>query len=295
MLKGAADFCMGWLVEKEGQLLTAPSTSPENIYIALDGYRGATLYGATADLAIIRECLLDTRRAASILGCNTDSIDHVLSRLAPYRVGTGGHLQEWYHDWPDADPQHRHQSHLFGLYPGHHMPQELYPACAKTLEVKGFETTGWSCGWRINLYARLGDGEKAYRMFRRLLRYVEPTENAGGTYPNLLDAHAPFQIDGNFGGTAGVVEMLIQSKLTEDLQSIVLLLPATPACWAQEGYLTGVRVRGGFEVDFAWKEGQITKLKVRNYTKKRRTIQLSCGAKVWEAEVQPGKLKTIIP
>ena len=268
VLRGAAEFCLDWLVSLDGEWITAPSTSPENRYVTPDGFHGATLYGGTADLAIIRECLTDAIAAARELGIDGDFVKEAgekLARLRPYQVGAAGNLQEWYHDWADEDPLHRHQSHLFGVYPGHQIQDgRLAVAAMKTLETKGFETTGWSCGWRINLYARLGDAENAYRMFRRLLRYVSPdgyagpdARRGGGTYPNLLDAHSPFQIDGNFGGCAGVVEMLLQSAA----DGTVKTLPALPAAW-RDGRVTGLRTRGGRTVDMQWKDGKIKKIKV---------------------------------
>ena len=177
VLKGAAEFCMDWLVEKDGKLVTSPGTSPENKYITPDGYVGATSYGNTSDLAMIRECLMDAAEASKVLGVDKSfrkRIKKTLSRLYPYQIGKDGNLQEWYYDWQDQDPYHRHQSHLFGLYPGHHLSVEETPelaaACARTLQIKGDETTGWSTGWRVNLLARLQEGEKAYHMYRRLLR-----------------------------------------------------------------------------------------------------------------------------
>lgn len=167
VLKGAAEFCMDWLVEKDGKLVTSPGTSPENKYITPDGYVGATSYGNTSDLAMIRECLIDAAEASKVLGVDKSfrkRIKKTLSRLYPYQIGKDGNLQEWYYDWQDQDPYHRHQSHLFGLYPGHHLSVEETPelaaACARTLQIKGDETTGWSTGWRVNLLARLRDGEK---------------------------------------------------------------------------------------------------------------------------------------
>lgn len=268
VLKGAAEFCMDWLVEKDGKLVTSPGTSPENKYITPDGYVGATSYGNTSDLAMIRECLMDAAEASKVLGVDKffrKRIKKTLSRLYPYQIGKEGNLQEWYYDWQDQDPYHRHQSHLFGLYPGHHLSVEETPelaaACARTLQIKGDETTGWSTGWRVNLLARLRDGEKAYHMYRRLLRYVSPdnykgedARRGGGTYPNLLDAHSPFQIDGNFGGCSGVIEMLMQSSTNK-----IVLLPALPESWA-DGKVQGICARGGFVVDMEWKNREVVSL-----------------------------------
>ena len=267
VLKGAAVFCMDFLVEKDGELITSPSTSPENQYVTPRGYVGETAYGTTADLAIIRECLTDAMEAALVLGDDgfACQVKEVLPRLRGYHIGAKGNLQEWYYDWADDDPHHRHQSHLIGVYPGHQIAAgtPLGAAALKTLEERGFKTTGWSCGWRVNLYARLGDGENAYRMYRRLLRYVSPdrykgrdARRGGGTYPNLLDAHSPFQIDGNFGGCAGVAEMLLQST-----PEGITPLPALPSAWP-EGYIKGLRTRTGQCVDLSWKDGQVTEFNV---------------------------------
>ena len=269
VLRGAAEFCLDWLVERDGELITSPGTSPENYFITDTGVRGATLFGGTADLAIIRECLSDAVAAARELDVDAAFVQEAsdaLSRLHPYKVGAAGNLQEWYYDWADMEPTHRHQTHLVGVYPGHQIVSgPLAEAALKTLEIKGFETTGWSCGWRINLYARLGDGENAYRMYRRILRYVSPDgqsdepdyQGGGGTYPNLLDAHPPFQIDGNFGACAGVAELLLQSGP----DGSVTPLPALPAAWP-DGRVTGLRTRGGQTVDLSWRHGKLRRLKV---------------------------------
>ncbi len=311
LMKGAADFCLGWLIEdpnQKGELITAPSTSPENEYVTDQGYHGVTCYGGTADLAIIRELLLDVIAAGKVCGDNITTYQKTLDKLRPYTIGKEGDLNEWYHDWRDWDAKHRHQSHLIGLYPGHQLGkanapkslgdlQKIRTAAEQTLIQKGDESTGWSTGWRINLWARLKNGEKAYQIYRKLLTFTdaqddkrEGTRHAGGTYANLMDAHPPFQIDGNLGGTAGVCEMLMQSWMesnpsTGKQQWTIELLPALPHEW-KDGKVSGLCARGGFEVSFEWKDGKVRSAEIKAqraatltllYNNMSKTLKLKAG------------------
>ena len=314
LLKGASEFVLDWLIENPKnpkELITAPSTSPENEYKTDKGYHGTTCYGGTADLAIIRELFKNTEDAAREMGqihytpqgtVIDNPIIHAVfeahHRLHPYTIGHMGDINEWYYDWDDWDFQHRHQSHLIGLYPGSHITlkttPELAKAAEKSLEIKGDQTTGWSTGWRINLWARLHNAQQAYHIYQKLLTYVSPDNyrgpdrrRSGGTYPNLFDAHPPFQIDGNFGGTAGVCEMLIQSDMNTNT---IELLPALPDAWTS-GSISGVKARGGYTLDFTWKNRQVTKVSIKGVNDE--TVNLICNGQKKEVKIKNGKTKTI--
>ena len=298
LMKGAARFCLRWLIDnpkQPGELITAPSTSPENEYKTDKGYHGTTCYGGTADLAIIRELFINTIAAGKILGERDKEMEQALARLHPYTIGHMGDLNEWYYDWDDWDFQHRHQSHLIGLFPGSHLTDAtLQKAAARSLEIKGDQTTGWSTGWRINLWARLHNPKQAYHIYQKLLTPIAPRgskpsewknwHKGGGTYPNLFDAHPPFQIDGNFGGTAGVCEMLMQSTL-KDGKAVIELLPAAAEAW-KEGFVSGLCARGGFEVSFEWKNGTVRDCSIKSktggtvtllYNGQQKTLKLKAG------------------
>jgi alpha-L-fucosidase 2 len=281
-MKGAAEFFLDTLVEEPAHkwLITSPSLSPENRH----QFGTSIAAGPAMDMEILRDLFANTRQAAEVLGLDPElrgQLATARARLAPLLIGKAGQLQEWLEDWDMSaqDIHHRHVSHLYAVFPSDQITvrstPELAAAARKSLEIRGDEATGWGLGWRLNLWARLHDAEHAYGILARLLR-------PDRTYPNMFDAHPPFQIDGNFGGTSGIAEMLMQSHGGE-----IELLPALPAAWPN-GSVTGLRARGGFEVDLAWRQGKLTSGQVRAVVSDA-TTRLRYGASTRDVQLKKGQ------
>jgi alpha-L-fucosidase 2 len=287
VLHGAALFFLDTLqVDPEtGHLVTNPSLSPELAH----GHGSSLIHGPTMDMQILRDLFDRVAEAAGILGRDDATIAAMIDarrRLLPMRIGAQGQLCEWPYDW-DADAveqNHRHVSHLYGLYPSHQIDledtPELAAAARRSLELRGDEATGWATAWRINLWARLRDGARAHRILRFLL-------GPQRTYPNMFDAHPPFQIDGNFGGTAGIVEMLVQQR-----RETVDLLPALPAAWPS-GSITGLRLRGGVGLDLSWRDGTLETARLSATQPCRRVLRYGGGTA--EVGIEPGRPRHLAP
>ena len=276
IIKGSADFAADYLWHrKDGVYTAAPSTSPEH---------GPVDEGATFAHAVVREILMDAIEASKILGRDAKDRrvwEDALKHIAPYKIGRYGQLMEWSRDIDDPKDEHRHVNHLFGLHPGHTVSPVTTPELAKAsrvvLEHRGDGATGWSMGWKLNQWARLHDGNHAYKLYGNLLK--------NGTLDNLWDTHAPFQIDGNFGGTAGVTEMLMQSHM-----GFVHLLPALPDAWA-EGTIEGLRARGNFTIGIVWNGGKLTKATV--YSGAGEPCEVRYGDQTVRFKTQKGKTYSI--
>ena len=273
LIKSSAQFATDFLWRKpDGTYTAAPSTSPEH---------GPIDEGTTFVHAVIREILLDAIEASKVLGVDSKERkqwQEVLAHLAPYKVGRYGQLMEWSKDIDDPKDEHRHVNHLFGLHPGHTLSPITTPDLAKAarvvLEHRGDGATGWSMGWKLNQWARLQDGNHAYKLFGNLLK--------NGTLDNLWDTHPPFQIDGNFGGTAGITEMLLQSHM-----GFIQLLPALPDAW-KDGSISGICAKGNFEVDMSWKNGQLAEATV--FSKAGEPCTVRYGDKTLSFKTSKGKV-----
>ena len=282
IMKGAADFFLDYMVEHDGELLVVPSVSPEH---GGRGKQSTVCAGCTMDNQIVRDVLSQALASARILGEDADyqkKLEKAIGMLPPMKVGQYGQLQEWREDLDDPKDEHRHISHLYGLYPSNQISPyttpDLWKAAGVTLQQRGDQATGWSLGWKTNFWARMLDGNHAFKIISNMLRLL-PNEGRereypdGRTFPNLFDAHPPFQIDGNFGVTAGIAEMLMQSDPITAEKPAIHLLPALPDAWA-EGSVSGLKARGGYEVSMAWAKGALTQATIK--AQQDGTLRLRC-------------------
>ena len=290
LMRDAARFFVHYLVvdPRTGHLISGPSVSPENKGIVM---------GPTMDHQLIRDLLTRTIAASEILGLDVplrDTLRAIRARIAPNQVGRLGQLQEWLEDRDDPADHHRHVSHLWGLHPGSEITRRetpaLFAAARRTLEIRSDSGTGWSKAWKINFWARLDDGDHAYRLIEGLVapaRAGREVGEAAGLYPNLFDAHPPFQIDGNFGLTSGIVEMLLRNHTGE-----IELLPALPSAWPA-GHVHGLRARGGYIVDIAWSRGRLARATIT--AARAGTTTVRSGERTWLFTMRAGERRTITP
>ncbi len=330
LMKGAAVFCLGWLIEdSEGRLVTAPATSPENGFRTPAGQRSTVSIATTMDMAIIWDLFSNCIEASAVLEVDEEfrkKLTEARKKLFPMQIGRLGQLQEWFKDWDNPKDRHRHLSHMFGLHPGRQISPlttpKLSAAVKKSLELRGDGGTGWSKAWKVNLWARLHDGERAHKLLSELL--------ARSTLPNMLDSCPPMIIDGNFGGTSGITEMLLQSqrpstlsrytgptkpktptgrppmtppwlkphrkpswlgkRTSEPIESLHIL-PALPSAWP-DGKVTGLRARGGFGVDITWAKGKLVEAVVR--ASKDRKVRVRYGEKTYNLRAEAGKTYRVL-
>jgi alpha-L-fucosidase 2 len=296
----SARFYLEWLVEdpNTGELVSGPSPSPENSFVAPDGTVAQISMGPSHDQQVIHELFSNVLGASMVLQDNNTllpDIESALKKLAHPKIGSDGRLMEWREEFPEPDPTHRHVSHLYMLHPGNQIDPmktpDLADAARRSLEARTDIGTGWSLAWKVNFWARLKDGNRAYQLLKNVLKPVDNMglnmSNAGGTYQNLFCAHPPYQIDGNFGATSGIAEMLLQSHVVEGDDFVIQILPALPDAWPA-GMVKGLRARGGFEVNIKWKEKKMVSLSIKSLA--GSDLKIRYNGKTFTSATEPGMI-----